>query len=125
MKLLVLFAVAVALASVAMADVDVTGKWSGSFNLTGPNGETKEATALFVLKQTGTDITGTVGPNEDEQFPVRKGKIEGDKITLEADNEGQTIKLDLKFANGRITGEVQMSRDGQSMTAKVDVGRAK
>jgi hypothetical protein len=125
MKLLVLFAVAVALAGVAMADVDVTGKWSGSFNATGPNGETKEATALLVLKQTGTDITGTVGPNEDEQFPVRKGKIEGDKITLEADHDGQTIKLDLKFASGRITGEVQMSRDGQSMTAKIDVGRAK
>jgi hypothetical protein len=47
----------------------VTGKWSGSFNATNPNGETKESTAVLVLKQTGTDITGTVGPNEDEQFP--------------------------------------------------------
>ena len=84
-----------------------------------------ETTALMVLKQTGAEITETVGPNEDEQYPIRKGKIEGDKITAESDNDGHTIRLDLKFVSGRITGEAQMTRDGQSMRAKIDVGRAK
>ena len=70
----------------------------GSFNATGPNGEVKETTAVLMLKQTGTDITGTVGPSEDAQFAIQKGKIEGDKITLEADHEGHTIRFDLVLA---------------------------
>jgi hypothetical protein len=125
MKALVIFVAMAALAVLAVADVDVTGKWSGSFNATGPNGETKESTALLVLKQSGSDITGTVGPNEDEQFPIQKGKIEGDKITIEADHDGQSIKFDLVLASGRITGDAQMARDGQTMKAKIDVTRGK
>ena len=122
--LLCLFVLA-ALACAAIADVDVTGKWSGSFNMTGPNGETKDGTALLMLKQSGTDITGSVGPNEDEQFVIQKGKIEGDKITLEADHGGNTMKIDLVLAADRITGEAQMSAEGQTLKAKIDVSRAK
>ena len=125
MKTLLLFMVMAALAAVASADVDVTGKWSGSFNATGPNGETKEETALLVLKQNGTEITGTVGPDEDKRLPIQKGKIEGDKITLEADNEGHPMKFDLVFADGRITGEAQISKDGQTRKARLNLSRAK
>ena len=122
--LLCLFVLA-ALACAAIADVDVTGKWSGSFNMTGPNGETKDGTALLMLKQSGTDITGTVGTSEDEQFAIQKGKIEGDKITLEADHGGHTMKIDLVLAADRITGEAHMSAEGQTLKAKIDVSRAK
>jgi len=108
----------------AVADTTVTGKWSGSFNITGPDGQTKEDTAYFDLKQNGSEITGTVGPNEDQQFPV-KGKIEGNKITMQADHEDQTIKLDLVLAEDRITGEANMSREGETAKAKVDVKRIK
>jgi hypothetical protein len=125
MKILLSFVVMAALAGVALADVDVTGKWSGSFNPIGPNGETEESTALLLLKQSGTDITGTAGPSEDQQFPIQKGKIEGDKITLEVDHDGHTLKLDLKLASDRMTGEAHMSREGQTMAAKIDVSRAK
>jgi hypothetical protein len=65
-----------------------------------------------------------VGPNEDEQFPIQKGKIEGDKITLEVDHEGHMVKLDLKLASDRITGEAQISGEGQSLKGKIDVARA-
>jgi len=80
---------------------------------------------LMVLKQSGTDITGTVGPNEEQQFPIQTGKIDGDKITLEADHDGHPMKFNPVLAAGRITGEAQMSRDGQTMKAKIDVGRVK
>jgi hypothetical protein len=125
MKTLLCFLVLAALACAATADVDVTGNWSGSFITTGPNGETKDGTALLVLKQSGTDITGTVGPNADEQFPIQKGKIEGDKITLEADHDGHTLKIALVLAADRITGEANMSGEGQTMKGKIDVTRAK
>ena len=125
MRILLCFGILAALVGLAMADVDVTGKWSGSFNVTTPSGETHESTALMVLKQSGSTITGTVGPNEDDQVAIKEGKIEGSKITLEADHDGQTLKFALVFAADRITGEANMSHDGQSATAKLDLTRAK
>ena len=125
MRTFLCFLVLAVLACAAVADVDVTGKWSGTFNATGPNGETNEGSALLMLKQSGTEISGTVGPSEDEQFPIQKGKIEGDKITLEADHDGHTMKIDLVLAADRITGEAHMEADGHVLNAKVDVSRAK
>ena len=123
MRTLLCFLVAAVLA--LATDVDVSGKWIGSFNITNPDGETNESTAVLNLKQSGTEITGTVGPNEDEQAAIQKGKIEGNKITMEAEHHGHTIKFDLTLAADRITGDANMSRDGQTAKAKVDVTRAK
>jgi hypothetical protein len=125
MKIFLCFLMLAAFAGLAMADGDVTGKWSGSFNMTGPNGEMKESTAMLVLKQSGTDITGTVGPNEGEQIAIQKGKIEGAKITLEAEHDGHSIKFDLVLAADRITGDANMSGEGQAAKAKLDVTRSK
>jgi len=124
MRTFLCFLVLAVLAVAAVADVDVSGKWSGTFNMTGPDGD-KDGTAILILKQSGTDITGTVGPSEDEQFPIQKGKIEGSKITLEADHGGHTMKIDLVLADNRITGEAQMEAEGTTLKAKIDVTRAK
>lgn len=116
-----------ALAGMASADdVNVTGKWSGTFNITHANGETENSTALLVLKQTGGEITGTVGPDEERQLAIKKGRIEGAKITLEADNEGRTIQFALVLAADHITGDASMPEDdGGVGKAKLDVTRAK
>ena len=125
MRTLLCILIVAALACAATTDVNVTGKWSGTFRMTGPNGEVKDSTALLMLKQSGTDISGTLGPNEDEQFVIQKGKIEGDKITLEADHDGHPLKIDLVLAGDRITGEAHMSAEGQTLSGKLDVSRAK
>ena len=125
MKTFLWVLVLAALAVAATAD-DVTGTWSGSFNATNPSGETRESTAFFVFKQSGTDITGTVGPNEGDQVAIQKGKIDGRKITLEADHQGHILKFALELvAADRITGDAQMSQDSQTATAKIDVSRTK
>jgi hypothetical protein len=111
---------------VANADVDVSGKWSGSFNITRDNGESKDSTAILVLKQNGAEITGTVGPTEDEQFTIKSGKIDAGKITLEVDEHGHALKFNLVLAADRITGEANMSgENGETAKAKLDVTRAK
>ena len=125
MKILACCFLLAALAFTAAADVDITGKWSGSFNITNPDGETNDSTALLMLKQNGNEITGTVGPNETEQFQIQKGKIEGDKITLEVDHDGNMIKFTLVLAEERIKGDAEFTRDGQTAKAKIDVTRAK
>src|SRR5215471_15116507 len=112
MRTLTCIFVLVMLAICATAAVNVTGKWSGSFNPIAADGTSKESTAVMVLKQNGTEITGTVGPNEEKQFAIQKGKIEGDKITLEVqDDNNHLIKFDLVIANERIKGDANMSAD--------------
>ena len=125
MKALLLFIVVAALAGIAIADTNVTGKWSGSFNVMDENGGTKESTAVLMLKQSGSEITGTVGPDEGEQHAITKGKIDGDKITLESADGNVSIKLDLALAGDRITGNVSAVGEGRSMKGKIDVTRAK
>ena len=106
----------------AAAAADVSGKWTGTFKATAPDGQTREGTAVLVLKQTGETITGTAGPDESEQHALAKGKIEGDKITLETDDG---VKLDLVLTGERLAGDVTITRDNGTMKAKLDVGRAK
>jgi phage-related tail fiber protein len=113
-----------ALAPLAAADTNVTGKWSGSFNSIGPDGEGRESAALLMLKQTGTEISGSFGPNEAEQIAISKGNIDGDKVTLVAEDQGRAIKFDLVLTGDRIKGDVSMSHNGQIAKAKIDVTRA-
>jgi hypothetical protein len=125
MRTLLCFLVLATFAGFAVADVNVTGKWSGSFNVIGPDGQTKDSTAVLVLKQNGSEITGTVGPNEGEQHEITKGKMEGDKITLESADGGLAIKFDLALEGDRMTGEVNAVGEGRTLKAKIDVKRAK
>ena len=125
MRAFMCFLLLVAFAGLAVADVNVTGKWSGSFNVTGPDGQTKESTAVLLLKQNGSEITGTVGPHGGEQHEITKGKIEGDKITLEAVDGAHAIKFDLVLDGDRITGEANAAGEGRTMKAKLDVKREK
>jgi hypothetical protein len=123
--LLCIFALAV-FALAAPPDLDLSGKWTGSFNVTAPDGEQHESTIVMVLTQKGAELTGTAGPNEGEQFPIANGKVAGEKITLEVQPpQGPAIKFDLAMAGDRIKGGANMSANGESRTAKVDIGRAK
>lgn len=125
MKALVCTLLLCVFALTAAADTDITGKWSGSFDITQPDGGVKNSTAFLILKQAGSEITGSVGPVEDEQFPIMKGKIDGEKITIEADHDGHTLKLALVLAGDHIKGDASMDVQGQTATAKLDVTRVK
>jgi hypothetical protein len=126
MRTLLCIGLLAAFALAAVADTDVTGIWKGSFNVAAAGGaEAQNGTAHLVLKQKGSEITGSVGPSEDQQFPIVKGKIEGNKITLEADHDGHTLTLNLVLAAEHITGDANVAQDGMNMKAKLDVTRQK
>lgn len=114
-----------ALVLAAPADVNLSGKWTGSFDMTSPDGEVHNSGIVMVLKHTGSEVTGTAGPEEGEQYPIVNGKVDGEKITLEVHREGRVIKFDLAMAGDRIKGGARMEADGDTRTAKVDVARAK
>jgi hypothetical protein len=107
------------------AGADVSGRWTGSFKMTAPDGQVHDGTALLVLKQAGSDITGTIGPDDGEQHSITKGKIEGDKVTLEAAEGALVMKLEMVLTGERLAGDVTASGEGRQMKAKIDVSRAK
>lgn len=121
-KVMVWLLLAVALGW-SLPDIDVTGKWTGTLDIPGPDG--KDSTAVLNLKQKGAEITGTAGPGEDEQLPIKNGKIEGDKISLDVENNGRVIHFAMVVAEDRITGEATMNAGGETHTAKIAVSRSK
>src|SRR5580698_1616232 len=76
------------LAAVTLSAGELTGKWTGKFDITTAEGEKKPDTAVMTLKIDGTTVTGTAGPNEDQKWPIKKGKLEAGKLTFEVAPEG-------------------------------------
>jgi hypothetical protein len=114
-----------AFAGLAAAETNLTGRWTGSFKVSGPDGQANDSGAVLALKQTGSDITGWAGPSDSEQHTITKGKLEGDKITLELADGDVKVKMSLVVAGDRISGDVAIDGEGRSMKGKLDVKKEK
>ena len=105
---------------------NVTGKWTGTFTRTAPDGQTQSIPFLFDLTQKGKVLTGTVGPNAERQWKIEKGAVDGTKVTFQVQQpEGPMRTFTLNLVKERLQGEMLAELNGQSFTAKVDAGRAK
>jgi hypothetical protein len=116
------FLLAAALAAAAAADAD--GKWSGGFATDNGNA----GTAYAVLKVSGASLSGTAGPNADEQWPIQNGKVAGNKVNLEVKSpgDGASYKCDLVVDADHLKGDMTITRpDGQTQKAKMDLTRVK
>ena len=102
---------------------DVTGKWSGSYDVSMTDGQTMKGRVYMVLTQTGSDLTGTVGGDEQSQTPIKNGKIEGDRITFESQTEGPLMRFDLRLEDEHIRGKASGDMDGGTILAKLDLTR--
>jgi len=113
------------LTAFALTAGELTGKWSGKFDITNSNGEIKADEAYLELKVDGAKVTGTAGPNEGEQWPIKNGKLENGKLTFEvAMEDGGTIAFDLVFDGDTIRGNANgTGNGGEKMSAKVDLKR--
>ena len=119
---LVLFA----MAPIQAQTTDVTGKWTGTLTRTAPDGRTQSIDWMCDLTQKGKVVTGTTGPNAERQWPIEKGAaIDGNKVTFKVQQpEGPMRTFTLELVKDRLVGEMLAELNGQSFTAKVDVGRA-
>ena len=105
---------------------DVTGVWSGT--LTPSTGE--QGPAHLELKQKGTELTGTAGPQPDRQVAIANGKVTTIKgvtsVTFDTSQpNGLVMKFDLKVVDGRLKGNVTGEMNGGKREAVLDVGRKK
>jgi len=114
------------LAALTLTAGELTGKWSGAFDITKSSGETEADSAYLDLKVNGTTVTGTAGPNQEKQWTIRKGKLEGDKLTFEVVTEdGGSIAFDLALTEDALRGSaIGTGNGGEKMTAKVNLKRA-
>ena len=125
----ILMAVALLLGTIVPAQAqktDVTGKWSGTFTRTAPDGTTQSIPFIFNLTQKGEALTGTVGPNAERQWAIEKGTVTGTKVKFVVQQpDGPQRTFTLELAKGRLQGDMLAEMNGQSFTAKVDAGREK
>jgi hypothetical protein len=106
------------------AAADLSGKWTGSF--TPENGD--NGSAYVILKQAGTTITGSGGPDENNQWPGLQGTVNGNTVTFEVKNpdDGTIFKGTLVLDGDHLKGDVVATMpDGQTMKAKLDLTRVK
>ena len=112
--------------TLALGAAELTGKWSGSFDITTPNGETKADTAYMDLKEKAGEVTGTAGPNIEKQWSLRKGKLDREKLTFEVPtDDGGLLVFDLTFDGSAIQGTCAgTGSGGEKMSAKLNLKRA-
>src|SRR5688572_9237792 len=81
---------------------DATGSWTGTLT---PEGK-ESGPALLVLKQEGSTLTGTAGPDAGERHPIEKGKVENGNLTFEVPSGEVIMKFALKQEGDEITGTI-------------------
>ena len=91
---------------------DVTGRWEGKISGTRPDGSAHEDTALLILTQKGSTVTGTVGGNDNDQHPIVSATV-----------EGTTLKIAAKHATNGREYEIVLTLSGDDeMKGKIIAG---
>src|SRR5664279_1686706 len=111
MRALKAFLLAAVLALAASA-ADVSGTWSGTLKITGPDGQTQGDTIHMILRQAGGKLTGTAGPTAGEQLPIEKGAVEGNKVTMEVPVPNGAFQFEVALDGDHLQGEVTLTAGG-------------
>lgn len=111
------------LSAVALCTPNLTGRWSGTLQM---DGENDAKPAYLILKQEGNKLSGSVGPNEDEQDSFEGGKVDGDKLTfdvLQGPNGEGSIHVEMQVKGDQLTGRAKWSGLGVSGAGKISLKR--
>jgi preprotein translocase subunit SecD len=128
--------VALLLAPSLIAAEDLSGQWSGTFIITMDEQPPRDDVAHMVAKHTGAELTGTIGPNTNEQYPIANGKVvtakeDGKDVTRatfevsEGGGSGPVLRFELTLAGGRLKGSAKGEHEGHKMAAAIDLARVK
>jgi hypothetical protein len=114
--------IAVFLLCVASAAAgDLTGKWSGTFKVDGADHDIPQR---FILKQNEKVLTGSGGPDAQEQYPIENGQVDGDHVRFEITTGEWKFAYDLKQTQqGGLKGSLKLKSINDSRTAKVSLSK--
>ena len=96
------------------ATVNLSGVWTGAFR-----GGDSDIPQLFTLKQQGTKILGTGGPDSTEQYPVLNGSVTGDVVKFEVDNGQRKFLYSLKGTDRKLRGSLTIKNAKDTRTTTV------
>ena len=101
---------------------DLTGKWKGTADITGPDGHVMSRPVMMELVQKGDTFTGKMGPDEQRMQPVQNAKLEGNVFTFDSPmGPDRTAKVSMtvvddKTMEGTFEGTMHT---GEAFKAKV------
>ena len=110
-----------AMSATILVAADATGKWRGE--LVPSDGDGSGRPAYLVLKQDGSKLTGTAGPNANEQEAIQNGKAEDGTLTFELPHGEFVMTFRLKQDGEEISGIITREREGTTQQAKLAVKR--
>jgi hypothetical protein len=103
-------AIAILFGATAVWAADASGSWRGTLSDDQGAGDS----ALLILQQEGTKLTGTAGSNEGDRHPIQNGKVQGDTVTFEVQGPpGGILFFELKLNGDELAGKIEQRRDGQ------------
>lgn len=102
---------------------DIAGNWKGNaFRSDG----TPSMDVVLMLKQDTDKVVGTVGPSVDEQVPISKAKLDGEKLSFEVVTDNGTYRVNMTVDGDDLKGSAIRNLDGQdSPPMKLELKRAK
>jgi hypothetical protein len=112
-------AILLLLVSTAIA-ADLSGKWSGTFRATGADHDVPQ---LFVLKQEGSRLTGSGGPDASEQYPIENPRVDDDRVAFEITTGEWKFSYHLKVSGTHLTGDLELTSADSRRTAKVALNK--
>ncbi|HUI79982.1 MAG TPA: hypothetical protein VLY24_18775 [Bryobacteraceae bacterium] len=92
--------------ALAASAADVTGKWMAQ--VPGRNGNQD---VTFNLKQSGSDLTGTVTTGQGEQ-QISEGKVNGDNLSFKVTFEARGNQITQNYTGAVSGSEIKFTRAG-------------
>jgi hypothetical protein len=99
---------------------DVTGKWSGSFKAEGADHDISQ---LMILKQRGSTLSGSAGPDAGEQYPVENGRVDGNTVSFQVTTGEWRFSYHLTVEKNSLSGDLKLESTSESRNATVTLTR--
>jgi hypothetical protein len=110
--------------AISLCAGDVTGKWKGA--MIDKEGQETDFRVFLILKQEGSQLTGTAGNDEYDQVPIRNGSVQGETVQFEVATDDALYKVALRLENDDlIQGQGTVDRSGEQEKFRVAVKRVK
>ena len=111
---------------------NVSGKWNGTLEFNGEDGQTQTATVHADLKQQANSITGKVWKEDGKHFEIEQGRVNGHEISFkfrapEGEDEQilvHSVRLTL-VGPTQLQGTLEFEVGGQKVTGKLAFSREK
>jgi ketosteroid isomerase-like protein len=100
----------------AQASGMIEGTWFGSIVLSNPDGKISHDTAVLVIGQVGSNLSGSMGRTIDQQTPWVDGSFKNNQLQFHLDAAGGLI-VNLTLLTGRLAG----TATGQGIKAQIDL----